>query len=518
MRITSLSTWVVVALVAAALSCARERPADRRIALALQPDLASAMTAANIDGKPVLALIRDDGDAATIDCETWLREDLSLRPLLARMHVAIVWHLSPELAQCITAPGSGLLAMNAAGRAIVLEDVPPMRTHLATLLSDILEHPETLDQAYAAAIDGSARSAAVSRTILRLDHAGRADQAAELIRKTDPSGVEAAKREEVAVKGRFHAMRRWNHLARALKGRSAAAPTTDWLIAQIDAAESPLLDESSASLRAFLSAAKAAVTNGERPPLASLPTLGAMLEQAVGDQRKKASEATVALVRAHPHSGELAAWAGMVPLETAEKDAKMADLARLQVEALLAKPMTADERMRTLGFLGYATIEFGYADPVRLAATIAREAPRGRLSADVFLDLADLAFNAGDAAEAARLYDLSVIASSEGESPALNRTALASAALARGDAGATTMPWARRQVLDAVALVPDLPTFAAAIACWSDTAFFPVLMQDDLYAPKFIAAFKPARVVLVPSVARGTETGLTPESGMRALV
>jgi hypothetical protein len=52
-----------------------------------------------------------------------------------------------------------------------------------------------------------------------------------------------------------------------------------------------------------------------------------------------------------------------------------------------------------------------------------------------------------------------------------------------------------RVVVDQVCLVPDLPTFLAAIATWDRTRWFPVLIDDAHYTPKFLRAFGPARVV-----------------------
>ena len=52
----------------------------------------------------------------------------------------------------------------------------------------------------------------------------------------------------------------------------------------------------------------------------------------------------------------------------------------------------------------------------------------------------------------------------------------------------------RLPVVEKVVLVPDEATFLAEIARWSPTGRWPVLFEDDRYAPMFIARFAPRRV------------------------
>ncbi len=56
-----------------------------------------------------------------------------------------------------------------------------------------------------------------------------------------------------------------------------------------------------------------------------------------------------------------------------------------------------------------------------------------------------------------------------------------------------------RRIVDQVCLVPDLATYFETIAQWDGKHFFPILIDDGEYAPKFVRAFKPARVVRPPS-------------------
>ncbi len=59
----------------------------------------------------------------------------------------------------------------------------------------------------------------------------------------------------------------------------------------------------------------------------------------------------------------------------------------------------------------------------------------------------------------------------------------------------------RRQVVDQVCLVPDLPTFLEAIAAWDEGHYFPVLIDDPETDLRFLRAFRPARVVRMPASA-----------------
>ncbi|MBX6313046.1 MAG: hypothetical protein IRY99_09055 [Isosphaeraceae bacterium] len=56
----------------------------------------------------------------------------------------------------------------------------------------------------------------------------------------------------------------------------------------------------------------------------------------------------------------------------------------------------------------------------------------------------------------------------------------------------------RRQVVDVVCLVPDVPTFLEAISTWDQGHFFPILLDDPETVLKFLRAFRPACVVRYP--------------------
>lgn len=64
-------------------------------------------------------------------------------------------------------------------------------------------------------------------------------------------------------------------------------------------------------------------------------------------------------------------------------------------------------------------------------------------------------------------------------------------------------PWkagleSQRTVLDQVCLVPDEATFYEALQSWTDSHYFPILIDDVNYTLKFLQAFRPARIVRFP--------------------
>ena len=186
--------------------------------------------------------------------------------------------------------------------------------------------------------------------------------------------------------------------------------------------------------------------------------------------------------------------------KAAEKDPKAMQKAHELVKALLARPMTLDECQHAAGMLSYVVMELDFNDEhLALVQKIAKEAPVGRVAADAYLDLADEALAKGERDKAVEYWQAAEKAAGGGESPTLYRTALAMRALASGQPGAARKKWEERQVLDVVVLAQDLSSFAKALSCWTEKTFFPVLLKDDLYAPKFIAVFKPAQVILAPA-------------------
>jgi hypothetical protein len=59
-----------------------------------------------------------------------------------------------------------------------------------------------------------------------------------------------------------------------------------------------------------------------------------------------------------------------------------------------------------------------------------------------------------------------------------------------------------RLVVDQVCLVPDVATFYEALAAWDEGHYFPILIDDADLCLKFLAAFRPARIVRYPGRAK----------------
>jgi len=72
-----------------------------------------------------------------------------------------------------------------------------------------------------------------------------------------------------------------------------------------------------------------------------------------------------------------------------------------------------------------------------------------------------------------------------------------------GEMRRASVKWDRRagpvrKVIDQVVLVPDAAAFYEAIAAWDESAWFPILIDEAELAPKFVRAFRPARVIRYP--------------------
>lgn len=133
-------------------------------------------------------------------------------------------------------------------------------------------------------------------------------------------------------------------------------------------------------------------------------------------------------------------------------------------------------------------------------ATPAQQQAQAEARRDLSSALGHIAAGERDAA----LAILRRVAEQDDAQPALRYTAGLWAGQIAGTFNARQKRWLDREVVDAVVLVPDERSLLAAIRTWNERRFFPVLIEDDWFAPMFIAAFKPAKVVRfeAPSAAR----------------
>ncbi|HYF52022.1 MAG TPA: hypothetical protein VEJ63_21615, partial [Planctomycetota bacterium] len=180
---------------------------------------------------------------------------------------------------------------------------------------------------------------------------------------------------------------------------------------------------------------------------------------------------------------------------------------RAAMAAVIGAPMSREVLAEVAGHLMNGVIQLELdTERALIAERLQRELTTGRGAADVFLDLADLAVERGQREDAFKLYGMAEQAA-DGESPVLYRTVRAMRALVDGKGSPNETRWAKRDVKDVVVLVEDYEGYLQAISQWTDKEFFPVLFADDLYAPKFVAAFKPAQVVFWPAAERERSKG-----------
>ena len=169
------------------------------------------------------------------------------------------------------------------------------------------------------------------------------------------------------------------------------------------------------------------------------------------------------------------------------------------VKSTVSRVAAGTEPLELLPSLIEAVIQLDLeAEHQLLAERAGSGALSGYRAAAANLDLADRAVEQGDLVRAGRHWDAAEHAAA-GESAAVVRAARGARALLDGSASPERTRWAGRTALDAVVLVPDAGAYLAAIRRWTPDTFFPVLFQDDLYAARFIAAYKPSAVYVAPA-------------------
>ncbi|OGV73008.1 MAG: hypothetical protein A3K19_17720 [Lentisphaerae bacterium RIFOXYB12_FULL_65_16] len=135
---------------------------------------------------------------------------------------------------------------------------------------------------------------------------------------------------------------------------------------------------------------------------------------------------------------------------------------------------------------------------LQLAERVVHSAAHSPAAASGNLKLADRAVEQGDLPRAYQCWDAAEQAAT-GQCEALRRAACAARALVDASASPNRTRWARRKAADAVVLVPDAGAFLDALGRWTEDEFFPILFQDDAYAPRFIEAYQPKTVYLAPA-------------------
>ena len=514
-------------------------------------DPAAALKKAADDGKLVLVLVRHAGDVGSLDTGHWLTEDVALKPLLDRFHRVMVWHTHPFAKGQPVRLRSGLVFLTAKGELIAIEDIPLRREGLEALLNKILRWPRAMDDLARSAQAATADAALVGRAVDVLRRAGRADQALPLQRAgvaqtfsgfdTGPSLTGAIVKgltAELEIEARAHIADRLGRMAGLFDAFLKAEKLQDRPPLQDLRAALPRLSlslslgpkDAGALILAAISTGHAlgefenapASADAEKKLRKQLGVLIPLLKTRAELVGKEAQEQQKKYAEANP--GELKPQLAQLheALRDAAKKKESEEKARALVQELLARRLEPRDSANAAGALMSAiTLLELDEDRARLGQKVETELGAGRHAADVYLDLADEAFSKGQSEEAGHWWKAAEKAAGKGESPTLYRAARAMRALAEGKDSPRRSKWAKREVLDVVVLAPDMAAFAQAISRWTEKQFFPVLFQDDLYAPKFIAAFKPAQVVLArpgdPATAKDREV-LSPEALRAALL
>lgn len=507
---TMLCAGLLTSLLAAA---AAEAPASGAAALT------EALQAAAQDGKPLLVLVRHPWNVATLDAAAWLRRDPDLNRAAAGLHTVVLWHYETTLDVLRSEENGGLYFLAPKGELIAGEQVPALKEDLKPLLDAALRWPLPVDELARVAAADPKDAERLARALHILRSSGRADHALRLLKLAVPTGATpdvkvAEKARDLEAAAPFSAAQRLYRLAGVWE-RFVKPARPD---------QRPKVEELDASLTAL--ATTLAPENKEDEPAARAAepvraALGVWVKNAAPETEKELLEKLEALRQTVVNRADaLRKQATDLAKRQREKDparpeylaAELRDLVRNQKDKdaprvnellgkLLAAPLDRETFDQAAGVLVYAILWLDLdAERKQLAGKIQREMPRGRAAADVLLDMADHAYAKGQHGEAGEYWKAAEKAAADLQSLALEYAARASRALALGEDSPRHSLWAKREIQDVLLLAPDLETYLDAISRWSHKQFFPVLFQDDLYAPKFAAAFKPAHTLLLPSV------------------
>ena len=484
-------------------------------------DVAAALKKAGESKKPVLVLVRNAQDLGSLDAGHWLRDDASLGELLSGFECAMVWHIDPSLKDRPNAPRAGLYFLTPSGEVIAVESIPIFRREIRGILEETLRYPLPADELQHSALAPFAHESVDAPRCRRAIHVltalGRADEALFIQHRLDessppapfiPHKIETGWLEVVArqhrashdkrLAGVFAAFQKADKTEDMPKPATMRASFVGALKVLDDDAPNTIATNAQAAFEKWQAEPKA--DEALKTARTQAGKLADILSQSAERFKKSGDDAQKEWLAAHPdsfrtHFHNFAKAMGK--FDRVEDDEKTV---RTLIPAIIAQPLKTDELAEVAGYLMSVIIALDM-DKERhdLAERIERELRVGRHAADVYLDQADIYYSKGEIETAQHFWNLAEEATSDGESPTLNRCARNMRALVDPATTPNRSKWAEREVLNAVVLVPDFEAYQNAISQWTDREFFPVLFQDDIYAPKFIAAFRPAQVLLVKS-------------------
>jgi len=484
-------------------------------ALPWSSDMQAELKAAAADGKPVLVVICKPLDAGSIDVGHWLTDDPTLNPLLEKFHRVMVWNERFEQGE------RGLFVLTSKGAMLSTEGIPELREQLKGRLERALAYPESYGEVAAKAEAKLGDAALCDRAVEVLRGVNNADWALRLVRAQLASKPDAertkvlkAQEEELELQALPDLARRLENVAGVIE-RSQGAKDFSQLPAP--AVAEPLLlsligaysgneardKDLQKTFAEFLTALREGFKANDAAALKTLLAKGEALRPTIVAWGKALVEESrahnKAFIEANPKHLKALLARVQASAGPAVRDPKAEEELAAAVRELVALKMTRDERLRTIGLTMHGVLTLEMADQIEpLFEKLKQESPKGRDSADALLDLADMAAARGKLALALELITAAEHASADLESPTYLSAARAMRPLLDGTASPRRTRWAQRKVLDVLVLVQDIDGYMSALSAWSEERFFPILFADDLYAPKFVDAFKPARVLLVP--------------------
>ncbi|MCK6471449.1 MAG: hypothetical protein L6R28_06860 [Planctomycetes bacterium] len=498
-------------------------------------DLDAARAEAARAKKPVLLLVQDPRDPATLDAAMWIEASA-----LRGKFVCVKARRRSETLDALSfPPQKGLLFLTAESERIAFREISGA---LDAVLAQVLKDPRALDVRLAEALakPGYERMAVVSD----LSACGLADHALRLMRAIEarsansrpfPGILGEPSPEVLVVQARVDAATRLRYLQRGLARLLEAKEKEE--DADDDGADATVRVRRLADARerlaylfeddaegagkdlreAFAAARKAwAAAGGKAPDAGTLKPLAEQLPPFVEKKLNEAQAAQAIFLQKYAHlpqafRARAALLKALLAKHTFDSDERrQAD--RLLDEMLNASP-GGDALLEAAEVLAVAVLQWRAFDARKaLYEKLRKEAPSGRGSAAALLRLAEAAIREAGLDEAKEYLKAAERAAADGESPVLYAAARALRATVEGKDSPWERRWAKRKVYDVVALAPDRTAYLEALAQWDDKYFFPVLFLDDRYAPMFIRAFRPQLVVVLPST-----LGVQPELSLANL-
>jgi hypothetical protein len=510
-KLFAIAVAGMLAVAACAPSSARWTPASTpaQPLLAWGASLATALGEAAKDGKPILLHVRRPFDLASVVTYEWLTSSPELVPVLNGFHRVAVASEHASLKHVALPDAAAVLLRGDGSLLAVIRDAPTRSSFIARVQRAVAD-PRTPEALKAAALAAPADAAVVRDTVDVLLSVGgvpdalavleAAIQAApdpavatalrlrlDFARAVLPTWASARLQRGQGVFRRFAEGKGEAPAVRLAAGECAIAVRLVLIGAQQDAVLQALavIDRCAAAAQAPETCAPAlkvfeeslaAAGLGER----ALAALRTFIDATSGDPADRI-EAQQIYVR------QIIYRSGM------EREAAAF------VKSLVSRVAAGTESLELLPSLIEAVIQLDLeAEHQLLAERAGSGALSGYRAAAANLDLADRAVEQGDLVRAGRHWDATEHAAA-GESAAVVRAARGARSLLDGSASPERSRWAGRTALDAVVLVPDVGAYLAAISRWTPDTFFPVLFQDDLYAARFIAAYKPSAVYVAPA-------------------